>query len=88
MWLSEQYTAFDAPRSYSYCIRRSVPPLDHEGGTIALTPTGDGTHVDWDTAYTHPVWVGGKALEAVTGPLIRSGFVEILEACAKALETP
>ena len=54
MWLSEQYTAFDAPRSYSYRIRRSVPPLDHEGGTLTFTAEGDGTHVDWVTKYTHP----------------------------------
>jgi hypothetical protein len=88
IWLRELYTAYDAPHSYSYRIVRAVPAIDHDGGTIALTPTGDGTHVDWDTAFTHPAWVGGKALEAVTGPAIRSSFVAILGACAKALETP
>ena len=88
MWLREEYTAYDAPRSYSYRIIRAVPAIDHKGGTIALTPTGDGTHVDWDTAYTHPALVGGKALEAVTSRAIRSGFVAILDGCAKALETP
>ena len=87
MWLREEYTAYDAPRSYSYRIVRAVPAIDHKGGTIALTPTGDGTHVDWDTAYTHPALVGGKALEAVTSRAIRSGFVAILAGCAKALET-
>jgi hypothetical protein len=87
IWLREEYTAYDAPRSYSYRIVRAVPAIDHEGGTLALTPTGDGTHVDWDTAFTHPAWVGGKALEAVTGPAIRSSFVAILAACAKALGT-
>ena len=70
MWLREEYTAFDAPRSYSYRIVRAVPPVDHEAGTLTLTPKGDGTHVDWKTAFTHPAWVGGKVLEAVTGPAI------------------
>lgn len=88
MWLREEYTAFDPPRSYSYRITRAYPAIRHDGGTLTLTPTADGTHVDWDTAYTHPVWVGGKILEAVTGAGIRSGFGEILDACAKALEKP
>ena len=88
MWLREEYTAYDAPGSYSYRIIRAVPAIDHKGGTLALSSTGNGTHVDWDTAYTHPAWVGGRALEAVTGPLIRSGFVAILDACATALEKP
>jgi uncharacterized protein YndB with AHSA1/START domain len=86
MWLREEYTAYDAPRSYSYRIVRSVPALNHEGGTLTLSPSNDGTHVDWVTAYTHPAWTGGRALEAITGPLIRSGFVAILAGCAKALE--
>ncbi|WNG94101.1 SRPBCC family protein [Mycobacterium sp. ITM-2016-00318] len=88
MWLREEYTAYDAPRSYSYLIVHSVPALNHDGGTLTLTPSVDGTHIDWVTAFTHPVWVGGKALEAVTARAIRSGFVEILDSCAKALETP
>jgi uncharacterized protein YndB with AHSA1/START domain len=88
MWLRERYTAYDAPRSYSYRIFRSIPAINHNGGTLTLSPAPDGTHVDWETAYTHPAWVGGRALEAVTGPAIRSGFVAILDGCAKALETP
>lgn len=88
MWLREEYTAYDPPKSYSYLIVRAVPATNHEGGTLTLTPTEDGTHVDWATAYTHPVWAGGRALEAVTGPLIRRSFMAILDGCAKALENP
>jgi uncharacterized protein YndB with AHSA1/START domain len=86
MWLREEITAYDAPRTYSYRIIRSVPALDHEGGTLVLSPSGNGTHVEWSTSYTHPAWVGGRMLEAITKPLLRSGFVEILDGCAKALE--
>lgn len=88
MWLREEYTAFDAPRSYSYLIVKAYPATDHDGGTLTFTPTADGTHVDWDTAFTHPAWVGGTVLEAVTCAAIRSSFVAILDACAKALEKP
>jgi uncharacterized protein YndB with AHSA1/START domain len=88
MWLREQYTAYDAPRSYSYRIVRSYPAFNHESGTLTCSPAVDGTHVEWGTAYTHPARWGGKALEAVTGPLIRLSFLAVLAGCAKALEKP
>ena len=87
MWLREEITAFDAPRSYAYRIVRSFPPTDHEGGTVECIPSGDGTRVLWLTGFTHPAYAGGKVLEAITGPAIRSGFVAILGQCAKELES-
>ncbi|WP_375481958.1 SRPBCC family protein [uncultured Mycobacterium sp.] len=85
-WFREEITAFDRPRSYSYLIVRSFPPFNHEGGTLSFTPSGDGTHVDWRSNYTHPAYAGGKVLEAVTRRLLTSSFQAILDACAKALE--
>ncbi|BCO35455.1 SRPBCC family protein [Mycobacterium heckeshornense] len=86
-WFREEITAYDRPRTYSYLIVRSFPPFDHEGGTLTFTPAGAGTHVDWLTNYTHPLRTGGKFMEAVTRPLLRSSFLAILAACAKKLET-
>jgi uncharacterized protein YndB with AHSA1/START domain len=88
MWFREEYTAYDRPRSYSYLILRSFPVFKHEGGTLTFTPQGDGTHVDWDTVYTHPAWMGGKAFEAVSSRLLRMSFLSVLAGCAKALEKP
>lgn len=86
-WFREEITAYDAPRSYSYRILRSFPPLDHEGGTLTFTPSGSGTHVDWVTTYTHPRRAGGKAMEAVTSRLLTRSFNAVLAGCAKALES-
>jgi uncharacterized protein YndB with AHSA1/START domain len=86
MWFEEEITAYDPPRSYSYLILRSLPPFDHEGGTLTLTPAGDGTHVGWRTVYRHPMYVGGKVLETLSFRLLRSSFSAVLAACAKALE--
>ena len=86
MWFREEMTAYDAPRSYSYLIVKSFPPFVHDGGTLTFTPSGDGTHVDWVTEYTHPGAAGGKLLEAVSAPLLRWSFNAILAGCAKALE--
>ena len=85
-WFREEITAYDAPRSYSYRIVRSFPPFDHEGGTLTFTPEGEGTHVDWVSSYSHPARAGGKVTEAVSSRLLRSSFLAILAACAKALE--
>jgi uncharacterized protein YndB with AHSA1/START domain len=87
VWFREEITAYDAPQSYSYLILRSFPPSDHEGGTLTFTPSGDGTHVDWVTTYTVPAFAGGKMMEAVSSPLLRSSFGAILAGCAKALES-
>ncbi|OBJ50608.1 SRPBCC family protein [Mycobacterium sp. 1423905.2] len=86
MWFREDITAYDRPHSYSYLIVRSVPAFNHDGGTLTFTPTSDGTHVDWLTNYTHPGYAGGRLMQAVSRPLLRSSFQSILAACAKALE--
>ncbi|WP_442930076.1 SRPBCC family protein [Mycolicibacterium sp. BiH015] len=85
MWLREEITAYDPPRSYSYRIVRSFPAFAHEGGTLTLTPSEDVTQVSWVTTYTHPVQSGGKALEAVTSRLFPWNFRAILDRCANAL---
>ena len=86
MWFEEEITTYDRPRSYSYLILRSFPPFNHEGGTLTFTPAGDGTHVGWRTVYGHPVYAGGKVLEALSFRLLRSNFAAVLAGCAKALE--
>lgn len=85
-WFREKITAYDRPRSYSYLIVRSFPPFEHEGGTLTFTSSGTGTDVDWLTNYTHPAVAGGKVLEAISYRLLRSSFLAILNACARALE--
>jgi uncharacterized protein YndB with AHSA1/START domain len=86
-WFREEITAYDPPRSYSYRILRSFPPFNHEGGTLTFTRSADSTHVDWVSNYTHPAWVGGKLIEPVSHRLLRSSFLAVLGACAKATET-
>lgn len=86
-WFREEITAYDRPRSYSYLIVRSFPPFDHRGGTLTFTPSGEGTHVDWLSNYSHPARAGGRLTEAVSCRLLRSSFLTVLAACAKALES-
>ncbi|MDP7701258.1 MULTISPECIES: SRPBCC family protein [unclassified Mycobacterium] len=89
MWFREDITAYDRPHSYSYLIVGAFPAFDHDGGTLTFTPSGsssgEGTHVDWLTNYTHPVHAGGKLMQLVSRPLLRVNFLAILAACDKAL---
>ena len=85
-WFREEITAYDRPRSYSYLIVRSFPPFNHEGGTLTFTASGDGTHVDWLSNYTHPAWAGGRLLQAISYSVLRSSFLALFDACAAALE--
>jgi hypothetical protein len=86
-WAHEKITAYDAPRSCSYVVVGSFPPAQHDGGMLTCTPSRNGTHVDWVSGYTLPARAGGKLIEVVTLPLIRSlTFRAILAGCAKALE--
>jgi uncharacterized protein YndB with AHSA1/START domain len=85
-WFREEITAFDRPHSYTYLIIRAIPAFIHDGGTLTFTPSGDGTHVDWLTNYTHPAYAGGKLMEKISRPMLRSSFLAILAGCAKALE--
>ncbi|RDH77812.1 SRPBCC family protein [Mycolicibacterium moriokaense] len=87
LWFREEYTAYDAPRSYSYLILRSMPAFNHQGGTLTFTPEHGGTHVDWVTAYTHPAWMGGRAFEVVSARLLRWSFLAVLAGCDRALAT-
>jgi uncharacterized protein YndB with AHSA1/START domain len=86
-WFREEITAYDRPRAYSYRVVRSIPPFDHEGGTLTFTPSTEGTRVDWLTSYTHPAHAGGKLLEVISRRLLRWSFLAVLAGCAKALES-
>jgi Polyketide cyclase / dehydrase and lipid transport len=85
-WFREEITAYDRPHSYSYLIVRSFPSFKHEGGTLTFAASDGGTHIDWLTHYTHPLWAGGKLLEAVTRRLLCSSFLSLFRACATDLE--
>jgi hypothetical protein len=87
-WVHEQITAYEAPWSCSYIVVASFPASEHEGGVLTCNPSGDGTHVDWVSGYTVPARGGGKVMEVVTLPLMRSlVFRAVVAGRAKALES-
>jgi hypothetical protein len=62
----------EVTRFGSYLATRSFATSLHNGGTLTCAPSGDGTHVDWVSGYTLPARGGGKVIELITAPMIRS----------------
>jgi hypothetical protein len=86
MWLREEITSYDPPRSYSYLIVQSFPAFGHEGGAITCTSVGESTDVDWVTSYSHPFRGGGSLMDACTSRLLPWNFSAILARCASVVE--
>ena len=76
----EEITEFDRPTRMSYFIRKVNLPFEHGGGTIELSPAGEGTRAVWTSTFRVPIPVLGGAVErAVWVPALSRGFRRVLE---------
>jgi len=75
----EEITAFERPARFEYLIVKLNVPFEHHGGSIRLTPDGDGTHVDWRSSYEVPTPLVGRLQEVVWKRMLVRGFTRVLE---------
>ena len=75
----EEITAFERPTRIDYRILKVNLPLAHEGGSIRLTPAGNGTDVLWTSTGRITLPVIGRLLEAPSAAIFRRGFRQMLE---------
>ncbi len=75
----EEITAFERPTRMDYVIRKVNLPLDHDGGTIALSEAGSGTRVRWRSTFSVTLPVVGGALGAILAAIFRRGFIRLLD---------
>jgi ribosome-associated toxin RatA of RatAB toxin-antitoxin module len=75
----EEITAYERPSRLDYLIVKLNVPFDHHGGTIRLSPEGEGTHVDWQSSYTVPTSMVGGVQELIWQPVLSRGFRRVLE---------
>ncbi len=75
----EEITTYERPTRLDYLIVKLNVPFEHHGGSIRLTPDGDGTHVDWRSSYTVPTPIVGGLQEMVWQPILARGFRRVLE---------
>ena len=75
----EEVTVYERPTRLDYLIVKLNVPFQHHGGSITLTPDGDGTHVDWQSSFTVPTPVLGGIEELAWKPVLARGFRRVLE---------
>jgi uncharacterized protein YndB with AHSA1/START domain len=75
----EEIKAYERPTRLDYLIVKLNVPFEHHGGSIRLTPDGEGTHVDWRSSFTVPVPLVGPAIEIPWELTLRRGFRRVLE---------
>jgi uncharacterized protein YndB with AHSA1/START domain len=83
----EEITAYDRPSRLDYRIVKLNVPFDHHGGSIRLTPTAEGTNVDWRSSYTVPSRLAGGVQELVWQPVLTRGFRRVLEDVERMLRS-
>ena len=75
----EEITAYERPSLLDYLIVKLNVPFEHEGGSIALSPDGNATRVDWRSSFSVPTPVVGGAQELIWQPVLARGFRRVLE---------
>ena len=75
----EEITAFEPPARMDYLIVKVNLPFEHEGGSIRLEQTTEGTHVVWTSSFWITVPVLGGLAAAVFAMRLSSGFNRVLE---------
>ena len=85
----EEITAYEAPNRLDYLIRdvRGLP-FRHQGGSIRLSPAGDGTEAVWTSSFEIPIPLIGAAGDLVFGRQLARGFGRVLERSAELAAAP
>jgi Polyketide cyclase / dehydrase and lipid transport/F420H(2)-dependent quinone reductase len=87
-WFRERVTLYERPREFRYVIEKSLPRLEHDGGSIVLEQLDGYTRVVWTTSYAVPAaWGGAPVARAIEVPL-RWSFTGLLKAAERALTRP
>lgn len=84
-WFRESITHYDRPNEFRYLIVKSVPAIEHRGGSVQLTPVENGTHVTWTTEYELPLRSGGALVATAIAPILERSFRSILAAADRSL---
>jgi len=84
-WFREEITLYERPREFRYLILKSLPRIDHQGGTLVFEELEGGTRASWSTSYDVPAAWGGQPMARVLEPVLRWSFTSILRGAERAL---
>ena len=85
LWFEEEITAFERPTRMDYVIRRSRPPIDHEGGSVRLKATPAGTEVIWTSTLRFKLPLVGNLLTRLAAPKLGQAFGGMLKSVERKL---
>ena len=77
-WFEEEVTRFEPPQRFDYLILRSRPPLRHQGGSVRLTATPEGTRVDWTSVAEIRLPLIGALFDGYLGGQLGKAFSHML----------
>lgn len=83
--VTEVVTAFERPRYMSYQTLSTVPPAQHDGGSITFQEVPGGTEIFWITAFRVKAPVLADFFSRAFAPLIKLGMVSVIRAAERAL---
>jgi uncharacterized protein YndB with AHSA1/START domain len=75
---TEEITRYERPTRFEYLITGSFPPLRHQGGTVRLEKTPDGTLATWTTTMEAKIPLLGRLLTPILAAMLTKGFNDIL----------
>jgi uncharacterized protein YndB with AHSA1/START domain len=84
----EEITHYESPVRMDYLIRRINAPLEHEGGSIRLEPTDQGTRAEWTSTFRVTARGVGGLVTGVAATSIRRGFTRVLDDTDRILTSP
>lgn len=81
----EIITRYKRPTRLDYRIVKSFPPVKHQGASITLEATPEGTVVTWSSTVRLKLPVVGKLLTPLLTAQLSKGFLHTLKAVEKRL---
>lgn len=85
LWFEEEITVFERPTRMDYVIRRSRPPIDHQGGSVRLKETAAGTEVVWTSTLRFKIPLIGNLLTKLAAPQLGKSFGGMLKSVERKL---
>ncbi len=83
--VSEVVTAFERPTFLGYRALSSIPPIDHDGGSITFREVPGGTEVVWTTTFRLRSPLLADGLTHLYAPLLRLGMLRVVQTAERAL---
>lgn len=77
-WFEEEILSFAPPASFEYKIIRARPPIEHEQGSVTVTPVEEGCEVVWTTRFAVKLPLIGGLATAIAARQMASDFAKAL----------